>query len=714
MRQSSLVILTPIRPGMEQDLRACLADRIEPIWDDAEGIQCFEGKMRFDRLNMLHFACFAVIEEDEPGRREDPIQSCLLFEATVDGDTGEFLEELIEICGDELDLIYRHCKGYPASGVNQPLTVKRYLAGHNVRPQIYFQGHPGRTLAEIRGESQLRGRLVARLEHFRTGDGTLTETRHDIQRDLRRFATQSPKRDEAGPDGETGPPKGDQVDLRWTTERRADPFETRWGRRLTIASAVFLSLLVAIAGIRLSDFDIAAFATCMRDVSGLFAGCATAFNSSWLSAGLATLVAWPFVWGGWVLSWVWTASEFEWLAVANILGWLLARLAVFALAAQPKPPNAGIGWMLLQSLKLAAILLRIAVQFVLFGLAFSALPVQEKPSWLPDSALGIALTLAFALIIGGAALLTLRFIKTLPALDSSYGHDTAFMRAGIALVSDILWLAMAGVVWLLLLVAQWLFDFLSVAPESDYATVVGWIVAGALTVVVVLGVILVVGVAWLVSIYFREKYGDNVDYKSAEILPKYERVTGRFAREGHGVNKVQNHLISVSRIKPGRLRLLRLRLVLFVVNQMCRWWFTRGELGDVREIHFLRWLIINEGRHLLFLDTYHGSWSGYLDAFIDSGSVHGLNAIWSHTYQFIPEEEQPIGFPRTECMFWKGARDERPFKEAVRASQVETIVWYSAYPTIGGVNIITNSKIRNRLFETLTTAELDALFNSIN
>ncbi len=140
---------------------------------------------------------------------------------------------------------------------------------------------------------------------------------------------------------------------------------------------------------------------------------------------------------------------------------------------------------------------------------------------------------------------------------------------------------------------------------------------------------------------------------------------------------------------------------------------TRGRLGDVADIHFLRWIIIDKGRRLLFLDTYQGSWSSYLDAFIDSGSVYALNAIWSHTYQHVEDVEGRVSFPQTKCLFFKGARDEQPFKTAVRASQKESIVWYSAYPMIGGARIIKNSTMRNALFEPLDAAETDRLITGI-
>ena len=59
-------------------------------------------------------------------------------------------------------------------------------------------------------------------------------------------------------------------------------------------------------------------------------------------------------------------------------------------------------------------------------------------------------------------------------------------------------------------------------------------------------------------------------------------------------------------------------------------------------------------------------------------------------------------------MLWGGAQAEKPFKAYVRQSQVETIVWYSAYPTLSIININTNTDLRQSLFKLGASSDLDA------
>ena len=157
----------------------------------------------------------------------------------------------------------------------------------------------------------------------------------------------------------------------------------------------------------------------------------------------------------------------------------------------------------------------------------------------------------------------------------------------------------------------------------------------------------------------------------------------------------QNQMTAVLNIKPGAFRLVTLKLVLATVNLLARF-ATDGFLGGIPSIHFARWAVIDDGRRLLFLSNFDGSWENYLDDFIDK-AASGLTAIWSNT----------VGFPKTRWLFLKGgARDAQRFKAYARGSQVPTQVWYSAYKKLTVQNINNNSLIRVGLNGTLTEKEL--------
>ena len=148
-----------------------------------------------------------------------------------------------------------------------------------------------------------------------------------------------------------------------------------------------------------------------------------------------------------------------------------------------------------------------------------------------------------------------------------------------------------------------------------------------------------------------------------------------------GINPYQNHLASVTHVKPGLMRRWLLLTSLRVVNLLARLWFNRGDLAGIPTILSARWVMIDDGRRLLF-SQLRRAWESYLNQFIDLSAVIGLNSISTNTFITVGPEQEPFGFPETKFLLWRGAQAEKPFKAYVRQSQVETIVWYSAYPTL--------------------------------
>jgi hypothetical protein len=155
----------------------------------------------------------------------------------------------------------------------------------------------------------------------------------------------------------------------------------------------------------------------------------------------------------------------------------------------------------------------------------------------------------------------------------------------------------------------------------------------------------------------------------------------------------QNHLASITNIKPGKFRLYLLTVALFGANLLART-STKGKLSGIPSIHFAHWSIINHGKQLLFLSNYDGSWTSYLDDFIDK-AARGLTGIWSNTQ----------GFPYTKFLVLDGARDELRFKAFARNQQVPSLVWYSAYRDLTVQNIDKDSSIRENIFTALSDPE---------
>jgi hypothetical protein len=158
----------------------------------------------------------------------------------------------------------------------------------------------------------------------------------------------------------------------------------------------------------------------------------------------------------------------------------------------------------------------------------------------------------------------------------------------------------------------------------------------------------------------------------------------------------QNHLAVITDIKAPKFRLYLLRFVLYAVNLVARI-ATKGKLSGIPSIHFAHWSIINEGKQMLFLSNYDGSWISYLDDFIDKAAT-GLTGIWSNSF----------GFPRTRFLVLDGARDELRFKAYSRNHQVASRVWYSAYRDLTVQNIDKDSKIREGIPKMLSKTETEA------
>lgn len=157
----------------------------------------------------------------------------------------------------------------------------------------------------------------------------------------------------------------------------------------------------------------------------------------------------------------------------------------------------------------------------------------------------------------------------------------------------------------------------------------------------------------------------------------------------------QNHLATVIPIKPGLVRAVTLRVVLYVLSLFAGVIGTKGSLAGITSIHFAHWSIVNHGKHLLFLSNFDGSWQSYLGDFVDFAAPR-LTAVWSNT----------MYFPRTRFLMSGGAADGPRFLQWSRAQQRPTNVWYSAYPESTMLVIDNNSSIREGLYRSMRKSNI--------
>ncbi len=160
---------------------------------------------------------------------------------------------------------------------------------------------------------------------------------------------------------------------------------------------------------------------------------------------------------------------------------------------------------------------------------------------------------------------------------------------------------------------------------------------------------------------------------------------------------VQNQFTAVGLRKPGPFRGFTLAAVLYVIGLGTRHIFNKGSLSGVRTIHFARWVFIDGHRRLVFASNYDGSLESYMDDFIDKVAF-GLNAVFSNG----------VGYPKTNWLIFDGAKDELAFKALLRARQIDTPIWYSAYAHLTAVNVANNAAVRAGLTRDLSPAEAAA------
>ena len=148
----------------------------------------------------------------------------------------------------------------------------------------------------------------------------------------------------------------------------------------------------------------------------------------------------------------------------------------------------------------------------------------------------------------------------------------------------------------------------------------------------------------------------------------------------------QNQFTQVAVLKPGIMRNLNFRIWMLRTRVLANNVFVFGKLLNIPTIHFARWVLFDNNKHVLFFSNFDGNWQQYLGDFIDQ-SGWGLTGMFSNT----------VNFPKTRFMVFGGAYDEEHFLAWSRSTQVPTQVWYCPYPQLSIKNINNNTKIRNEL-----------------
>ncbi|MGH2944095.1 MAG: hypothetical protein ACRDLN_15110 [Solirubrobacteraceae bacterium] len=146
----SLLVLTPICPGEEDALRACL-----------EGLDPQDSPLA--KLPRTHMARWIVVADmpSPPGRHvRDPLGGqFLLFTSNFDGDVDSYLHELCELMAPEAAAIWSHCVGCPRPA--EGAALKAYLHRNQIDSGFAFAAYGQASVARVRTALDKRERLIA-------------------------------------------------------------------------------------------------------------------------------------------------------------------------------------------------------------------------------------------------------------------------------------------------------------------------------------------------------------------------------------------------------------------------------------------------------------------------------------------------------------------------------------------------------------------------
>ena len=145
----ALMVLTPILPGREDELRTYL-----------EGLR--ERGSPLARLPRTHFARWVIVPDfmNDPQQPKEDHLGCqyLVFTSNFDGRLASYLDELCEELAPEAHEIWGRCAGCPESAAGAEL--KAYLLHNQVDTGLFVAAYPNAPVAKVRESLDLRQRTI--------------------------------------------------------------------------------------------------------------------------------------------------------------------------------------------------------------------------------------------------------------------------------------------------------------------------------------------------------------------------------------------------------------------------------------------------------------------------------------------------------------------------------------------------------------------------
>ncbi len=168
-KQRGLTLITPVQSGMHQELRAELKKIRQELIDNKNEL--------FENLGTIHFARWIILDPTEVDGEK--LNARLAFSSNFDGDRDEHIRSLSGAAGPFIDRIYQYCEGYPPERTAAARTS--YLKQWITKNAAFYTGAPGRTISQIRQESELRNHLRASLDEVKWNGSAPQEIHRRLQ-----------------------------------------------------------------------------------------------------------------------------------------------------------------------------------------------------------------------------------------------------------------------------------------------------------------------------------------------------------------------------------------------------------------------------------------------------------------------------------------------------------------------------------------------------
>ena len=180
--QSSFMVLAPIVPARERELRALLDSM-----NEAPGrVKANNALIPFEQFDRLHFGRLLVLNDQTTGDVEvyglapQTYPLYLAFLGDVDGDADTFLEELARRAPAGLRTIFSCCEMF-----NEHTDLARWMQRHQAPPIANYVNWQGRTVRRAHEEAKLHDALEG---YIRINEPALADlSPREIHKTLRQF-----------------------------------------------------------------------------------------------------------------------------------------------------------------------------------------------------------------------------------------------------------------------------------------------------------------------------------------------------------------------------------------------------------------------------------------------------------------------------------------------------------------------------------------------